>query len=104
MRRSTRLRLAVCPSARKAAWILGAPYRPRCVGWTRRISVSGRDWPSYAGFRAGHASIIPRRRDAHHIAHDANREPLALIFDEAEFHLGASEKMRSVFFRISRSM
>ena len=43
--------------------------------------------------------IIPRRRDAHHIAHDANREPLALILDEAEFHLGASEKMRSVFFQ-----
>ena len=41
--------------------------------------------------------IIPRRRDTHRIAHDANRERLALIFDEAEFHLGASEKMRSVF-------
>jgi DDE superfamily endonuclease len=37
--------------------------------------------------------IISRRRDAHHIAHDANRERLALILDEAEFHLGASEKM-----------
>src|ERR1700674_2823201 len=48
--------------------------------------------------------IIPRRRDTHHIAHDANRERLALVRDEAEFHLGASEKMRSVFFRISRSM
>src|ERR1700676_4961190 len=55
-------------------------------------------------FRPATPCIIPRRRDAHHIAHDANREPLALILDEAEFHLGASEKMRSVFFRISRSM
>ena len=74
-----RPRLAVCPRARKAAWIRGAPYRPRCAVWTRR-------------------------RDAHHIAHDANRECLALIRDEAEFHLGASEKICSVFFRISRSM
>src|ERR1019366_8916785 len=48
--------------------------------------------------------IIPRRRDSHYIAHDANREHFALIRDEAEFHLGASEKMRSVFFKISRSM
>ena len=43
-------------------------------------------------------SIIPGRRDVHHIAHDSNRECLALIRDEAEFHLGASAKMRSVFF------
>ena len=43
-------------------------------------------------------SIIPRRRDAQHIAHGTNWERLALILDEAEFHLGASEKMRSVFF------
>ncbi|HVS86947.1 MAG TPA: hypothetical protein VHF01_01865, partial [Candidatus Acidoferrum sp.] len=46
----------------------------------------------------------PCRRDAHHIAHDPNRKHFALILDEAEFHRGASEKMRSVFFRISRSM
>jgi hypothetical protein len=49
-------------------------------------------------------SIIPCRRDAHDIAQDTNRERLALIFDDAEFHFGSSEKMRSVFFRISRSM
>src|ERR1700731_4217355 len=55
-------------------------------------------------FRPAAPGIIPRRRDTHHIAHDANRERLALVRDEAEFHLGASEKMRSVFFRISRSM
>ena len=48
--------------------------------------------------------IIPRRRDAHHVAQDANRERLALILDDAEFHFGGSEKMRSVFFKISRSM
>ena len=45
--------------------------------------------------------VIPRRRDTHRIAHDANRERIALILDEAEFHLGASEKMRSVFLRNS---
>ena len=27
--------------------------------------------------------IIPRRRDAHHVAQDANRERLALILDDA---------------------
>jgi hypothetical protein len=55
-------------------------------------------------FRPATPGIIPRRRDAQHIAHDPNRERLALVRDEAEFHLGASEKMRSVFFGISRSM
>src|SRR5450631_1618745 len=54
-------------------------------------------WPAAPG-------IKPRRRDAHHVAQDTNRECLALIFDDAEFHFGSSEKMRSVFFRISRSM
>ena len=54
-------------------------------------------WPAAPG-------IIPRRRDAHDIAQDANRERLALILDDAEFHFGGSEKMRSVFFKISRSM
>src|SRR3984893_6737098 len=39
----------------------------------------------------GPATPIPRRRDVQHIAHDSNRECLALIRDEAEFHLGASE-------------
>src|SRR3984893_7110413 len=97
MRRSTRLRLAVCPSARKAAWILGAPYRPRCVVWTRRISVSRARLAVLRRLRPATPGIIPRRRDTHHIAHDANRERLALVRDEAEFHLGASEKMRSVF-------
>ena len=44
-------------------------------------------------------SVIPRRRDAQHIAHGANLEGIALIFDKKKFHLGVSEKMRSVFFR-----
>src|SRR6201987_1154002 len=49
-------------------------------------------------------SVIPRRRDAQHIAHGANLEGIALIFDKTKFQLGVSEKMRSVFFRISRSI
>ncbi len=40
-------------------------------------------------------SVIPRRRDAQHIAHGTNLEGIALIFDTTKFHLGASEKMRS---------
>jgi hypothetical protein len=37
-------------------------------------------------------------------AHDADRKYLTPILDRAEFHPAASEKMRRVFFRISRSM
>src|ERR1700752_4717134 len=48
--------------------------------------------------------IIPRRRDAQHMAHEANRKCFALILNETEFHFGASEKMRSVFFKSPRSM
>ena len=44
-------------------------------------------------FRPATPGIIPRRRDAHHIAHDADRERLALILNETEFHFGASETM-----------
>ena len=55
-------------------------------------------------FRAAAPGIIPRHRDAHDIAQDANRERLTLILDDAEFHFSGSEKMRSVFFKISRSM
>jgi hypothetical protein len=40
MRRSTRPRLAIYLPARKAAWILGVPCRPRWAIWTRRIAVS----------------------------------------------------------------
>ena len=50
-------------------------------------------------FRPATPSIIPRRRDVHHIAHDPNRERIVLSHNEAEFHLGASEKMRSVFLK-----
>jgi hypothetical protein len=46
---------------------------------------------------AASPSGIPRRRDAQHIAHGANLEDIALVRDEAEFHPGASEKMRRVF-------
>src|SRR5262245_50283607 len=55
-------------------------------------------------FRPAAPGIIARRRNAHHIAHDTDRKRLTLIFDEAESHFGGSEKMRSVFFKISRSM
>src|ERR1700731_2310926 len=34
-------------------------------------------------------SVIPRRRDAQHIAHGTNLEGIALIFDKTKFHLGA---------------
>ena len=41
-------------------------------------------------------SIIPCRRDAHDIAQGADWEHLALFLDQAKFHFGGSEKMRSV--------
>src|ERR1700730_16479084 len=65
-----------------------------------RIAPVRRDRP----LGAAAPSVIPRRRDAQHIAHGTNLEGIALIFDKTKFHLGASEKMRSVFFRISRSI
>ena len=99
-----RPRLAVCPRSRKATWI--------------SARHSGRDGPNEGSgsreqgaigclawaFGPAAPGIIPRRRDAHHVAQDANRERLALILDDTEFHFGGSEKMRSVFFKISRSM
>ncbi len=101
MRRATRPRLAIYPPARKAACTVPAAVRGMDLpdlGQQGAIDRLART------FGPATPSIIPRRRDVHHIAHDSNRECLALIRDEAEFHLGASEKMRSVFFRISRSM
>jgi hypothetical protein len=38
---SKRLRLAIYLPARKTAWLLGVPCRPRCAIWTRRISAQG---------------------------------------------------------------
>ena len=93
-----RPRLAVCPRARKAAWIRGR---------TVPAAMRGMDPPNLGqqgtigclawAFGPTAPGIIPRRRDAHHVAQDANRERLALILDDTEFHFGGSEKMRSVF-------
>ena len=70
----------------------------------RDLGQQGARLATLRGFRAGHVSHNSPRRDAHHIEHDANRKRLALVLDETEFHFGASEKMRKVFFKISRSM
>jgi len=84
-----------------------APGRARPRGFSARHS--GRDGPNEARIREQGAigclawafgrprQAYTRRRDAHHVAQDANRERLALILDDAEFHFGGSEKMRSVF-------
>jgi hypothetical protein len=40
-------------------------------------------------FRPAAPCVIPRRGNAHHIAHDSNRKHFALIFDKAEFHFGS---------------
>ena len=92
----------------------GLPCAPGCArphgSWVRHIDTMGQmDLPDLGqqgaigrfarAFGPAAPSIIARRRDAHHIAHDANRKRLALFLDETEFHFGASEKMRSVFFR-----
>ncbi len=94
--------------------LIGPPGGDRLVepvGGDRQVVMAvcsahpkGCDWPPCADFRAGHARHIQSLRSAHHIAQDANLERLALILDAAEFHLGASGKMRGVFFQISRSM
>ena len=69
-----RPRLAVCPRARKAAWIRGAPYRPRCSGMDPpNLGQQGTIGCLAWAFGAAAPGIIPRRRDAHHVAQDANR-------------------------------
>src|SRR5438105_10248375 len=97
MSRSTRLRLAVCPSARKVAGTRGAPYRPRCAAGTRRISHKQGTVDRLPMALAAAPSVIPRRRGAQYIAHGANREGRAPIFDKTHERRGASEKMRRVF-------
>jgi len=105
MRRSARPRLALYPLARKAARILGAPDLPAMRDMDPpdpgQQGAIGRLARTISPAAPGIKSC---RRDAHHIAHDANLEGIALIFDKTEFHRGASGKMRRVFFRISRSM
>jgi len=54
--------------------------------------------------RAATPSVIAAARDFQRIAHQAHRPGVAVIFDEAELHFGGSEKMATVFFRMSRSM
>src|SRR4051794_41822047 len=52
-------------------------------------------------------STVPgegQRRHAERIAHDAHRPDIPMIFDQAEPHLGGSEKIAIVFFLMSRSM
>src|SRR4051794_12156985 len=47
-------------------------------------------------------STVPgegQRRHAERIAHDAHRPDIPMIFDQAEPHLGGSEKMATAFLR-----
>src|SRR3979411_2503857 len=44
------------------------------------------------------------RRHAQRIAHDAHRPDIPVVLDQAEPHLGGSEKMATAFFKMSRSM
>jgi hypothetical protein len=96
MRRSMRPWLGRVPQAAQGCMI---PRRARSAAMSQipdldEQAAVGR--PAGA-FRAAAPGIIPCRRDAQHTAEDANRERPALILDEAEFHFGGSEKMRSVF-------
>ena len=48
-------------------------------------------------------SVVAAGRDAEHMAHEPDRVLLPVILDEAEPHLGASEKMAIAFFKTSPS-
>src|SRR5947208_148728 len=49
-------------------------------------------------------SVEAGRRHAQRIAHDAHRPDIPVVLDQAEPHLGGSEKMATAFFKMSRSM
>src|ERR1700704_6838683 len=49
-------------------------------------------------------SVEAGRRHAQRIAHDAHRPDIPVVLDQAEPHLGGSEKMATAFFKMSRSI
>ena len=63
-----RPRLAVCPRSRKAAWILGAMGQMKAPDLGEQGAIGCLAW----AFGPTAPGIIPRRRDAHHVAQDAN--------------------------------
>src|ERR1035437_198470 len=99
MSRSTRPRLALCmpPGAQSDMdpWRAISPPMRRMdsldLGQQSAIGRLARTFGPIA------PCVIPRRRDGHHIAHEANWRSIAPIFDETEFHSGAFGKMRGVF-------
>src|SRR5215472_16029309 len=48
--------------------------------------------------------VVARRRHAQRLAHDTHRPDIAVVLDQAEPHLGGSEKMATAFFKMSRSV
>src|SRR5262249_57961750 len=44
------------------------------------------------------------RRHAQRLAHDTHRPDLPVVLDQAEPHLGGSEKIATAFFKMSRSV
>ena len=48
--------------------------------------------------------VVARGRHAEHAADGADRPVLRMLGDEAELHLGVSEKMPMAFFKMSRSV
>jgi hypothetical protein len=67
----------------KGARVLGVPFRPRCAISTRRTRA-GRDWPPYAGVRAGHArhNTPPARRPGHRTWREPGMSRAELRYDE----------------------
>src|SRR5215207_48005 len=57
-----------------------------------------------SAFRARPPSVVARRRDLQHAAHDPDRIVRAAIFDEAESHVRSPAKIAIDFFKMSRSM
>jgi hypothetical protein len=74
LRRSTRPRLAVCPSAHKATSTLRAISPVMSLMDPPDLGQQGAIGRLARIISPATPGIIPRRRDAHHIAHDANWE------------------------------
>jgi hypothetical protein len=91
------LHLAACPRRARPHGSLARPTGRDAPHGPAGSRSARRDWPPCADSRAGCAmrNALPQRRPSHR--NGANRKHFALILDEAEFHPGASGKMRSGF-------
>src|SRR5947207_7790550 len=95
--RSTRLRQTVWPSARSSlntrCPISAAVLRMNPPDIDQQLAIG--DLAQALWLRT--PSVEAGRRHAQRIAHDAHRPDIPVVLDQAEPHLGGSEKMATAF-------